>query len=315
MLDILTTALPELAQVEEIDIGVIEQFLSELPDKAMRLGIRVVFAVLVFFIGSRFIKIVRKMVKKSLLRGNAEQGVVQFLDSFIKAGLYVILVLAIASGFGVDAASVIALLGSAGVAIGLAIQGSLANLAGGVLILLLKPFKVGDYIKEDTNGNEGTVEEIQLFYTRLVTPGNKIIVLPNGNLANSSLTNVTFAPDRRLDIQVGISYHSDIKKAKEVILKLLEEDPFTIKEKELLVYVDELADSAVILGIRCWFLNDDFWQGKWRITENIKYVLDENGIEIPFPQLDVHLEGCEGKEEVLSGRNRLTKISKDPDCR
>lgn len=309
MLDILTTALPELAQVEEIDIGVIEQFLSELPDKALRLGIRVVFAVLVFFVGSRFIKIIRKMVKKSLLRGNAEQGVVQFLDSFIKAGLYVVLVLAIASGFGVDAASVIALLGSAGVAIGLAIQGSLANLAGGVLILLLKPFKVGDYIKEDTNGNEGTVEEIQLFYTRLVTPGNKIIVLPNGNLANSSLTNVTFAPDRRLDIQVGISYHADIKKAKEVILKLLEEDPFTIKEKDLLVYVDELADSAVILGIRCWFLNDDYWQGKWRITENIKYVLDENGIGIPFPQMDVHLDGNKACEGDTDGSSMLTKDS------
>ncbi len=309
MLDILTTALPELAQVEEIDIGVIEQFLSELPDKALRLGIRVVFAILVFFVGSRFIKIIRKMVKKSLLRGNAEQGVVQFLDSFIKAGLYVVLVLAIASGFGVDAASVIALLGSAGVAIGLAIQGSLANLAGGVLILLLKPFKVGDYIKEDTNGNEGTVEEIQLFYTRLVTPGNKIIVLPNGNLANSSLTNVTFAPDRRLDIQVGISYHADIKKAKEVILKLLEEDPFTIKEKDLLVYVDELADSAVILGIRCWFLNDDYWQGKWRITENIKYVLDENGIGIPFPQMDVHLDGNKACEGDTDGSGMLTKDS------
>ncbi len=309
MLDILTTALPELAQVEEIDIGVIEQFLSELPDKALRLGIRVVFAILVFFVGSRFIKIIRKMVKKSLLRGNAEQGVVQFLDSFIKAGLYVVLVLAIASGFGVDAASVIALLGSAGVAIGLAIQGSLANLAGGVLILLLKPFKVGDYIKEDTNGNEGTVEEIQLFYTRLVTPGNKIIVLPNGNLANSSLTNVTFAPDRRLDIQVGISYHADIKKAKEVILKLLEEDPFTIKEKDLLVYVDELADSAVILGIRCWFLNDDYWQGKWRITENIKYVLDENGIGIPFPQMDVHLDGNKACERDTDGSSMLTKDS------
>ena len=309
MLDILTTALPELAQVEEIDIGVIEQFLSELPDKALRLGIRVGFAILVFFVGSRFIKIIRKMVKKSLLRGNAEQGVVQFLDSFIKAGLYVVLVLAIASGFGVDAASVIALLGSAGVAIGLAIQGSLANLAGGVLILLLKPFKVGDYIKEDTNGNEGTVEEIQLFYTRLVTPGNKIIVLPNGNLANSSLTNVTFAPDRRLDIQVGISYHADIKKAKEVILKLLEEDPFTIKEKDLLVYVDELADSAVILGIRCWFLNDDYWQGKWRITENIKYVLDENGIGIPFPQMDVHLDGNKACEGDTDGSGMLTKDS------
>lgn len=290
MLDILTTALPELAQVEDIDIGVIEQFLSELPEKAFRLGIRVVFAILVFLIGSKVIKIVRKMVKKSLVRGNAEQGVIQFLDSFIKAGLYVILVLAIASGFGVDAASVIAVLGSAGVAIGLAIQGSLANLAGGVLILLLKPFKVGDYIKEDTNGNEGTVDEIQLFYTRLVTPENKIIILPNGNLANASLTNVTYAPDRRLDVKVGISYHSDIKKAKEVLLKLLEEDAFTLKEKDMLVYVDELADSAVILGVRCWFKNEDFWPGKWRITEEIKYTLDENGIEIPYPQMDVHID-------------------------
>lgn len=290
MLDILTTALPELAQVEDIDIGVIEQFLSELPEKAFRLGIRVVFAILVFLIGSKVIKIVRKMVKKSLVRGNAEQGVIQFLDSFIKAGLYVILILAIASGFGVDAASVIAVLGSAGVAIGLAIQGSLANLAGGVLILLLKPFKVGDYIKEDTNGNEGTVEEIQLFYTRLVTPENKIIVLPNGNLANSSLTNVTYAPDRRLDVKVGISYHSDIKKAKKVLLTLLEKDAFTLKEKEMLVYVDELADSAVILGVRCWFKNEDFWPGKWRITEEIKYTLDENGIEIPYPQMDVHID-------------------------
>lgn len=290
MLDILTTALPELAQVEEIDIGVIEQFLSELPEKAFRLGIRVVFAILVFLIGSKVIKIVRKMVKKSLLHGNAEQGVVQFLDSFIKAGLYTILVLAIASGFGVDAASVVAVLGSAGVAIGLAIQGSLANLAGGVLILLMKPFKVGDYIIENTGGNEGTVEEIQLFYTRLVTPENKIVVLPNGNLSNSSLTNVTFAPDRRLDIRVGISYHSDIKKAKEVLVKLLEEDAFTLKEKDMLVYVDELADSAVILGVRCWFRNEDFWAGKWRIMENIKYALDENGIEIPYPQMDVHID-------------------------
>lgn len=290
MLDILTTALPELAQVEEIDIGVIEQFLSELPEKAFRLGIRVVFAILVFLIGSKVIKIVRKMVKKSLLHGNAEQGVVQFLDSFIKAGLYTILVLAIASGFGVDAASVVAVLGSAGVAIGLAIQGSLANLAGGVLILLMKPFKVGDYIIENTGGNEGTVEEIQLFYTRLVTPENKIVVLPNGNLSNSSLTNVTFAPDRRLDIRVGISYRSDIKKAKEVLLKILEEDAFALKEKDMLVYVDELADSAVILGVRCWFRNEDFWAGKWRIMENIKYALDENGIEIPYPQMDVHID-------------------------
>ncbi len=289
MLDVLNIALPEIAE-EEIDIGLIEKFFAELPDKIFRLGIRVLLAIIVFWVGTRIIKIVRKMVKKSLLRGNAEQGVIQFLDSFIKAALYIILVLFIASGFGVDAASVVALLGSAGVAIGLAIQGSLSNLAGGVLILLLKPFKVGDYIKEDTNENEGTVEEIQLFYTRLATPENKIIILPNGNLANSSLTNVTFAPDRRLDIKVGISYKADIRKAKDVLMEVLKKDAFIVKEKEQIVYVDELADSSVILGIRCWFKNEDYWEGKWRITENVKYTLDENAIEIPYPQMDVHVD-------------------------
>lgn len=299
-MDLLTTALPDVVNMEEIDIGVIEQFLSELPDKALRFGVRVLLAVVVFLVGTRIIKIIRKMVKKSLQRGNAEQGVIQFLDSFIKAGLYFILVLAIASGFGVDAASVVALLGSAGVAIGLAIQGSLSNLAGGVLILLLKPFKIGDYIKEDTSGNEGTVEEIQLFYTRLVTPENKIIVLPNGNLANTSLTNVTFSPDRRLDVKVGISYKADIRQAKEVLSEVLENDEFILKEKEHFIYVEELADSAVILGARCWFNNEDYWAGKWRITENIKYALDENKIEIPYPQLDIHVAETPffGKEQA-----------------
>lgn len=293
MPDVLTMALPEFTE-EEIDIGLIEQFLKELPDKALQFGIRVLLAILVFAIGAKLIKFVRNMVKKSLQHGNAEQGVIQFLDSFIKAGLYIVLVLFIGSGFGVDAASVVALLGSAGVAIGLAIQGSLSNLAGGVLILLLKPFKVGDYIKEDTNGNEGTVEEIQLFYTKLVTPENKIIVLPNGNLANSSLTNVTCAPDRRLDIMVGVSYRTDIKKAKDVLLQVMKNDAVVLQDRECFVYVDELADSAVILGLRCWFRNEDYWEGKWRITENIKYALDENHIEIPFPQMDVHYSKTDG---------------------
>lgn len=289
MLDILNITLPEITE-EEIDIGLIEQFFKELPDKVFRLGIRVLLAIVVFFVGTRLIKLVRKMVKKSLLRGNAEQGVIQFIDSFIKAALYIVLILFIASGFGVDAASVVALLGSAGVAIGLAIQGSLSNLAGGVLILLLKPFKVGDYIKEDTNGNEGTVDEIQLFYTKLVTPENKIIVLPNGTLSNASLTNATHTPDRRLDVKVGISYNADIKKAKEVLLDVIKTDAYVLSEKEQLVYVDELADSAVILGIRCWFKNNDYWEGKWRVTENVKYALDENAIEIPYPQMDVHVD-------------------------
>ena len=276
--------------MEEIDIGLIEKFLQELPDKALRLGIRVVLAVVVFFIGTQLIRIVRKIVKKSMQRASAETGVIQFVDSFIKTVLYILLVFMIASSFGLDAASVVAVIGSAGVAIGLAIQGSLSNFAGGVLILLLKPFKVGDYIIEDSNKNEGTVVQIQLFYTKLATIDNKIIVLPNGTLANTSLTNVTANKMRRVDLRIGISYEADIRHAKQVITDVLREDEDTLKDRELFVFVDELGDSSVILGVRCWFLNEDYWEGKWRITEEIKYALDQNGISIPYPQMDVHMK-------------------------
>lgn len=275
---------------EQIDIGLFESFLKELPDKAMHLGVRVVLAVLVLILGSQLIKIVRKLVKKSLQRSNADTGVTQFIDSFLKVSLYIVLIMTIASGFGMDAASILALLGSAGVAIGLAIQGSLSNFVGGVLILLLKPFKVGDYIKEDTNGNEGTVMAIELFYTKLATVDNKVIVLPNGTLANSSLTNVTACDSRRLDIIVGISYDADIRQAKEILQKVLEQDTAVLKDKEHFSYVEELADSCVKIGVRCWLRMDDYWMGKWRITENVKYALDDAKITIPYPQMDVHVK-------------------------
>ena len=173
---------------------------------------------------------------------------------------------------------------------GLAVQGSLSNLAGGVLILALKPFKVGDYIKESYSGQEGTVTEIQIFYTKLLTPDNQTVILPNGNLANNSLVNVTTQEARRMDISVGIAYSADLKRAKDVLMQVLLEDEAVLKEKDMLVFVDELADSSVKLGVRCWFRQEDFWKGKWRVTENCKYRLDENGIEIAFQQLDVHLD-------------------------
>lgn len=268
----------------------VKNVLYELPDKALRLGIRVLLTILLFIVGAQLIKLLRHILKKTLQRGHADVGVIQFLDSLVKVALYVLLIFFLASGFGVDAASIVALLGSAGVAIGLAIQGSLSNFAGGVLILLLKPFKVGDYIKEDAGGNEGTVMEIQLFYTKLTTPDNKIIILPNGTLANTSMTNVTEADTRRLDIPVGISYESDIKKAKDVLTLMLKEDEATLKDKDMLVYVDALADSSIKLGIRCWVKKEDYWEAKWRLTENTKYTLDKAGISIPFPQITVHTE-------------------------
>lgn len=272
-----------------INEGAIRNFLDSLPEKALNLGIRILFAVIFFLIGVQLIKFVRRIVRKSMEKAGAEVGVTQFVDSFIKAALYVVLAFMLASSFGVDAASIVALLGSAGVAIGLAVQGSLSNLAGGVLILLLKPFKVGDYIIESIIGMEGTVSEIQIFYTKLLTADNKVIVLPNGNLANNTITNVTASKCRRMNIVVGIAYDADLKKAKEVLQEILDKDEKTLKDKERLVYVDELAASSVNLGVRCWFATEDFWAGKWRVTENCKYALDAAGIEIPFQQVDVHV--------------------------
>ncbi len=272
----------------EKEWGVLEEFLKELPEKALGLGIRILLSLAAVFIGVQVIKLLRRLLQKSLRRAKADVGVMQFLDSFVKAVLYVLLAFLVASGFGLDAASIVALLGSAGVAIGLAIQGSLSNFAGGVLILLLKPFKVGDYIKEDAKGNEGTVSEIQLFYTKLQTPDNRVIILPNGTLANNSITNVTEAPYRRLDIPVSISYDSDIQAARAALMEMLSRDEAVIKDREMLVFADSLGESGINLGIRFWVKKEDYWPAKWRLTEETKYTLDGAGITIPFPRLDVH---------------------------
>lgn len=276
-------------QTSQLDPGAIETFFSKLPEKALNMGLRIVLALVVFLLGVQVIKLVRKIVKKSLARGKVDVGVSQFTDSFLKAVLYILLIFMIAGGFGVDAASVVALLGSAGVAIGLAVQGSLSNLAGGVLILILKPFLVGDYII-DEGGREGMVTEIQLFYTKLLTPDNRTVVLPNGTLANGSLVNVTTDKHRRCDISVGISYCSDIQTARDVLMELLAEDPAVLKDREMRVVVDSLGDSAVQLIVRCWFTNEEYWDGRYRLTEGVKYALDRAGIQIPYPQLDVHVQ-------------------------
>ncbi len=271
-------------------LSIFQQFMETLPQKALNLGVRVVLALVFFFVGAQVIKLIRKILKKSLQRANADVGVVQFLDSFVKFALYIVLIFMIGSSFGLDATSVVAVLGSAGVAIGLALQGSLSNLAGGVLILLLKPFKVGDYIIEDTNKNEGTVTEIQIFYTKLTTPDERTVVLPNGTLANSSLTNVTDIGIRRLDMTVGISYKADLLLAKETAKNLLKADPASLKNKEMDVFVSELGDSAVLLNLRCYVKTEDYWPARGRILEAVKLTYDEKGIEIPYPQMDVHVK-------------------------
>ncbi len=274
--------------MDTINTGVVEAYLQELPDKALRFGIRVVLALIVLFIGIKLIGLIGKLFRKLMTRHNADVGVAQFLQSLIKIVLYVLLIFLIASSFGLDAATVVAVLGSAGVTIGLALQGSLANFAGGVLILLLRPFKVGDYIVT-ASGNEGTVQEIQLFYTRLTTADNRMIVIPNGDLSNSSMTNVSAMESRRIDVPVGISYEADIKQARDVLTRLMDEDEGILQDQEKKVFVDGLGESSVNLVLRFHTSTADYWETKWRITENAKYALDQAGIEIPYNQMDVHV--------------------------
>jgi len=271
------------------DISFMEGFLKSLPEKALNLGIRVVLAIIVLLVGFQAIKLIRKVVRKSLEKANAEKGVTQFLDSLIKIGLSALLILSIAVSFGLDAASVMAMLGSVGVAFALALQGSLSNCAGGVLILLLKPFVVGDYIIEGSKGQEGTVIEIQLFYTKLKTADDVIITLPYGALANNNITNYSTTSTRRMDVEIGISYDANIKRAKDVLMEVLINEEMVLADNEKGVFVKELGDNAVILGVRCWFKNEDYWSGRAQILENCKLALDENKIGIPYPQLDVHM--------------------------
>lgn len=271
-------------------VNQLTQYVQDSIPGLITFGLKVLAALVAFFIGRLVIRWIRKIVRRSFERSGADKGVEQFVDSLLKYGLYALLVFSLISSLGFDTTSVAAVLASGGVAIGLALQGSLSNFAGGVLILLLKPFVVGDYIIEDTNGKEGTVKEIQIFYTKLSTIDNKTIVIPNGMLTNNSITNATAKDERQLDLRVGISYDADIRQAKNVIEKLLEKDECIIKNEQINVFVHELADSAVVLGIRAWVKNEEYWETRWRLLEEIKILLDENGIEIPYPQMTVHMQ-------------------------
>ena len=293
IVDTLTNAQENMQQnVEEVakNPGIIRTYFENLVPDLISFGLQVVVAILIYVVGAKIIKAILKMMNRSMERAGTDIGVKQFLSTVIKYALYIILIMIILNLFGIATTSVVALIGSAGVAIGLALQGSLANIAGGVLILLLKPFRVGDYIIEDTNKNEGTVAEISVFYTKLLTIDNKVVMIPNGILANASLTNVSHMDKRRVDLVVGVSYEADIKKTKEVLQKVIEEEPARLKDEEMQVFVSELADSSVNMGVRVWVKAEEYWPAKWRITENVKLALDKNGISIPYPQLDVQIK-------------------------
>ena len=232
-----------------------------------------------------------KVVRKSLEKARVDAGVTQFACSAGKAVLYILLIFNIAVNLGVKESSVAALLASAGVTVGLALQGGLANLAGGILLLVFKPFVVGDYIVQNQQiGCEGTVAKIEICYTTLLTTDNKKIVIPNGTLSNSTIINATAKDSRKLEIKVGISYESSIRKAKKILTDILLADPDTQGEQsEMVVFVDELAESAVIIGLRVWVPTEVYWPTKWRLNERIKEEFDANGIVIPYNKMEVYV--------------------------
>ena len=295
----LTEELSEVSNIDDVkemvaEKGVISQYFSTLPEKLLHLGIKILISAIFVFVGLKLIGAIRKLVRHSMERFGVETYLIHFVESVLKVAMYVLLAVVVAGNFGVNSASIVAVVGSVGITIGLALRGSLANFAGGVLILILKPFKVGDYILEDTHKNEGKVQEIKLFNTTLQTYDGKAVVIPNGLLSNDSITNYTGLNRRMIDLSVGIDYSADIKKAKEVIHEVMKEDPAVLEDSEPIVFVRSLGDSSVVMGGRLWVAADDYFPTLWRLNENVKLALDANNITIPFNQLDVHLDGVKG---------------------
>ena len=256
--------------------------------KVYSLAWRVVLCAALAIITIQAVKIIKKALKKAFKKVKVDDGIAGFLTSLICVGIYIIVGFIIAQSMGIDAASIVALLGSAGVTVGLAIQGSLANIAGGVLILILKPFKVGDYIIENSHSNEGTVIEIGLIYTKLNTIDNRTVILPNGTLANSSIVNVTQTPYRMIDLKLDIAYSADLQLAKDTIARVLEEDKDVLSEKPVVIAMESWEASSIRLCARFYVLNENFLATRFRVRESIKLAFDEKNIEIPFTQVVVH---------------------------
>ena len=292
------------AAVEETEPESMEFLANELGDKVEKLSqiswkemferyvpvvcdylLRVALVLVIFFVGRKLIKKIVSLCDQALKRHGMEVTVRRFFCNVINALGYICMLGILLQTVGLTATSLTALVASAGVAVGLALQGSLSNFAGGVLILLMKPFVIGDYIVQ--GNTEGTVKEIGLVYTELITADNRLIVIPNGTLIDSSIVNVTATGKRRLELSVGIGYKSDLKKAKEVLIRLGENDPARDPENPVNVFVAELAESSVNLGLHVWVSSSEYWNAKRRVTENIKMAFDEEGIEIPFKQVEI----------------------------
>ncbi|MCU8561682.1 small-conductance mechanosensitive channel MscS [Vibrio vulnificus] len=264
-----------------------ETWLTNNSDLLIQYGVNIISAIVILFIGNIIVKAVANSVSKVLNKKEMDKAVVEFIHGLVRYLLFVIVLIAALGRVGVETASVVAVIGAAGLAVGLALQGSLSNFAAGVLIVAFRPFKSGDYV--EIGGVAGSVEAIQIFQTVLKTPDNKMVVVPNSGVIGGAITNYSRHATRRVDLMIGVSYKSDLKKTKQVIRETLEKDTRILKDPDMTIGVVALADSSVNFVVRPWCKTDDYWAVYFDSMQAIKEALDANGIEIPFPQMDVHL--------------------------
>ena len=271
-------------------VSIVGQYIQKLTDWCMsKLG-SIVVAVIFMVVCFKLVKLLLRILRKSFERSKLDPSVAGFFISAVKIVLNVLIVLTAASIVGFQITSFITILGTAGVTLGLALQGSLSNLAGGLLILILKTFRVGDYIVENNTHCEGTVVSIDIFYTRLITFDNKSVVIPNGNISNTSLVNVTEHDMRRVDIPFSVAYDSDMEKVKRVTIETIKDVDGYLPDEQILFYIDEFADSGINMYVKFYATIEKFFDAKWDAMWKLKKAFDENDIEITFNQMDVHMK-------------------------
>jgi len=303
----------QLAQEVNNQKNFIQQVVGDIKGDMVTFAIKVVFALVVFLIGALIIHFIRKAVDKGLRKISDRNGFnnVHFVNQIVKFVLYAILVFIIAGYFGASATGIVAVLGSAGLTLGLGFQGALANLAGGFLIMIHKPFAVRDYIVTGNPPYEGIVSQIGMIYTTVELANFKKIQIPNGTLANSVITKLSIGENRMLEVIVPVSYSTDIAKAKSVIEKVAMDDPEINQTMGTMVFVSSLADSSIELGLRVYVSLARYGIIRWRLLENIKLAFDENGIEIPFNQLDVHIKEDSPNNININKKDNNGGIKKD----
>ena len=267
-------------------LGNYQQYVEIIVQQGTHFGLRLVFALLIFFIGKRLARVITNLVVKGLEKRDADVELVTFLQSLIYWGLFALVVIAALGQLGVQTASFIAVIGAAGLAVGLALQGSLSNFAAGVLILILRPFRVGDFV--DVAGESGSVRRIQIFTTELRTPDNKCVIIPNSRVLDGNIVNYTSTGQRRVDMQFGVSYGDDLDKVRKLLEELLEKDDRVLKDPAPVIGVHTLADSSVNFVVRPWVKTENYWPFYWHMTETVKKTFDANDVEIPFPQRVMH---------------------------